>query len=101
MATFLAPRSFDADQTDARIEAAITENHGGGAARHRRGVDDQNNRQPQLFRHLRRAAFFCAAAPAVVKPHHALDDGDVFVLRVVLERATIVIFRQHPTVKIV
>src|SRR6266550_1412932 len=90
-----------ANQADIRVELAITENHGGGAARHRRGVDDQNNRQAQLFRHLRRATFLCAAAPAVVKPHHALDDGDVFALGVVLKRAAIVIFRQHPTVKIV
>ena len=99
------PRPRDAVEDHAcdvepRVERGKPVHDRGHAARHAGGIDHQDDRQPQPFRHFRGTAGLVVPVAAVEQPHHAFHDAHGAVVQTPRERGAVVRARQHPTVEI-
>src|SRR5262249_58346699 len=74
------------------VKESVAECHRSDAPGHSRSVNDQDYRQTEQLRHLRRAALIGGAAPAIVESHHSLYDGDVLSAQVVSKGLAVCIF---------
>ena len=99
------PRPRDAVEDHAhdvepRVERGKPVNDRGHAARHTGGIDYQDDRQPQPFRHFRGTAGLVIPVAAVEQPHHAFHDAHGAVMQATRERVAVVCARQHPAVEV-
>ena len=88
----------DAGEIEVRIEALEAQHDRAGTPRHRPGVDDQDHRSAEPFRHLGGRTLVAHGAAAVEAAHDALDEGQVRVGSVTRDHIAHKLARAEPAV---
>ena len=88
-------------QPEFRVKMLKAVHQRGHASGHGRGIDQQNDRQPQPFGHLGRTAGLGFAVIAVKGAHHAFHQPDVHVLHGAGKTGPVIVLAQHPAVQVV
>ncbi len=69
----------------ARVKVLKPHDRRGDRGGHRLAIHQQDHRAAELLGHRRRTAIGGIGAIAIIQPHHALDDGDVGLLHLLVE----------------